>query len=49
MSISYRLATILEIFYEKHSEPYVKVYVPYIEDHMFLEPSGWAHILSLLF
>lgn len=45
-----RLATtILDIFYEKHSEPYVKMYVPYIEDLMFLEPSGWAHILSLFF
>lgn len=49
MSISYRLATtILEIFYEKHSEPYVNMYIPYIEDLMLLEPSGWTHSLSLV-
>lgn len=40
-SISYRLAAaILEISYEKHSEPYVKMYVPYIEELMLLEHSG---------
>lgn len=48
MSISYRLTTtILKIFYEKHSEPYVKMHVSYIEDFMPLEPSGWVHSLSL--
>lgn len=41
MSVSYRLATtILEIPYEKHSEPSVKMYAPYIEELMLLEHSG---------
>lgn len=48
MSISYRLTTtILEIFYEKHNEPYVKMLVSYIEDFMPLETSGCVHSLSL--